>query len=159
VESFDVKKAADILARMLDEKNRELGRAFSSVFGFWSEVVGLSLAEHSRIYEIANQNLFVEVDHPGWMQLLFLKKPQILRALRRKFPDLRIKDLRVKVNLRYSEPIPAEEPQFEQNGDEAEAKGERREDIERILSSVSQEELKQRLKRLFVKSLEKGDSG
>jgi hypothetical protein len=159
VGSSDVKKAADILARMLDDKDRELGQGYSAIFGFWSGVVGQSLAEHSRIYEIANQNLFVEVDHPGWMQLLLMKKPQILRAVQQKFPDLAVKDLRVKVNLSYSQSSPAEEPRVEMNGDPGEAKEEHREDIERILSSVSQEELRQRLKRLFLKSIEKRDPG
>jgi hypothetical protein len=155
-----VKKAAEILARVLDEKNRKLGQTYSSIFGTWSQIVGESLAEHSRIYEIANRNLFIEVDHPGWMQLLFMKKPQILRAVKRKYPAIDVKDIRVKVNLSYSTTIPEETgPAVVQNESEYTADGEQREDVDRILSSVSQEELKQRLKRLFLKSLEKENSG
>ena len=69
-----MKKAAEILARILEEKGREIGTTYSSVFGGWSWIVGESLAEHSRVYEVKNRNLFVEVDHPGWMQLLLMKK-------------------------------------------------------------------------------------
>ena len=150
-----MKKAAEILARMLDEKNRKLAKRYSSIFGSWEQIVGQSLAEHSRIYEIANRNLFVEVDHPGWMQLLMMKKTQILKAVRRKAPALDVKDIRVKVNLHYSNTVPEEEESpVSQNARQDKAAGEQREDIDRILSSVSQEELKRRLRGLFEKSLE-----
>jgi hypothetical protein len=157
-----VKKAAEILARMLDEKNRKLARTYSSIFGTWQNIVGDSLAEHSRVYEIANRNLFIEVDHPGWMQLLLMKKPQILRNVKRKVPALDVNDIRVKVNLRYSNEVPREEGSpFAREEEDDTAGGEQHEDIDRILSSVSQEELKRRLKRLFLKSLEndKSDRG
>jgi len=157
-----VKKAAEILARILDEKNRKLARTYSSIFGTWENIVGESLAEHSRIYEIANGNLFVEVDHPGWMQLLLMKKPQILRAVKRKVPALDVKDIRIKVNLRYSDDVSQEkETKVDPGEGEDAGGGEQHGDIDRILSSVSQEELKRRLKRLFLKSLEneKSDRG
>jgi hypothetical protein len=154
-----VKKAADILARVLDEKNRKLGQTYSSIFGAWSQIVGESLAEHSRIYEIANRHLFIEVDHPGWMQLLLMKKTQIIRAVKRRYPDMEIKELRVKVNLNYSTMISEEaESRVDQNEGEYKTAGEQLEDLDRMLSSVSQEELKRRLRRLFLKSLEKENS-
>ena len=154
-----MKKAAEILAKVLDEKNRKLGQTYSSIFGDWSQIAGQSLAEHSRVYEIANRYLFIEVDHPGWMQLLLMKKPQIFSAVKRKYLAMDIKDIRIKVNLSYSNTVPEEEPLVDREGSEHAAEGEHSEDIERILSSVSQEELKRRLKRLFLKSLEKEKSG
>jgi hypothetical protein len=154
-----VKKAAEILARVLDEKNRKLAQNYSSIFGTWSEIVGESLAEHSRIYEIGNGNLFIEVDHPGWMQLLLMKKPQILRVVKRKYPVMYVNDIKVKVNLSYPATIAEEaEPRADHNGSEHAVEGEQREELDRMLSSVSQEELKQRLKRLFLKSLERENS-
>ena len=155
-----MKKAAEILARILDEKSRKLGKNYSSVFGTWSEIVGESLAEHSRIYEIANRNIFVEVDHPGWMQLLFIKKPQILRVVKRRYPAMDIKDIKVKVNLSYPATVPEEaDPQAAHNGSERAEEGTQRKDLDRMLSSVHQEDLKKRLKRLFLKSLERENSG
>jgi hypothetical protein len=160
VESFDVKKAAEILARVLDEKNRRLAQTYSSIFKAWSEIVGESLAEHSRIYEVANRNLFIEVDHPGWMQLLLMKKPQILKAVKRNYPVMDVGDIKVKVNLNYSH---AAVEEAEKPADKSEPEGQvergQMEDLDRILSTVNQDELKQRLKRLFMKSLEKEQSG
>ncbi len=154
-----MKKASEILARVLDEKNRKLGQAYSSIFGTWSQIVGESLAEHSRIYEIANRNLFIEVDHPGWMQLLLMKKPHILRAVKRRYPDMEVKELRVKVNLSYSTTASEEaESRAEHNEGEVKTTGEQLKDLDRILSSVTEEQLRRRLRRLFLKSLEKENS-
>jgi hypothetical protein len=155
-----VKKAADILARVLDDKNSKLAQHYSSIFGGWDRIVGPSLAEHSRIYEIANRSVFIEVDHPGWMQLLLMKKQQILGALKRKAPSLEVGDIRIKVNLSYSNTVPeqGESPIASKEEEYAVQEGQRR-DIDRILSSVSQKELRGRLRRLFLKSLENEASG
>jgi len=147
-----VKKAAEILARILEEKARGIGTTYSSVFGGWSWIAGESLAEHSRVYEVKNRNLFVEVDHPGWMQLLLMKKPQILRSVKRKYPVLNIKDLKIKVNLSYQKSTPADAiPEKETLGTSNEQVSE----VDRIVSAVSSDELKEHLKRLFIKSIEK----
>jgi predicted nucleic acid-binding Zn ribbon protein len=149
-----VKKAAEILGRVLDERSRKIGKAYSSIFGTWSEIVGQSLSEHSHIYEIVNGSLFVEVDHPGWMQLLFMKKQKILQTVKRRFPDMGVKDLRIKVNLSYANT----EANLEQSGESSDGEhtvdGEQSEDIDRLLSSVPHQDLRKRLKRLFLSSLE-----
>jgi hypothetical protein len=147
-----VKKAAEILARILDEKGREIGTTYSSVFGGWSWIVGESLAEHSRVYEVKNRNLFVEVDHPGWMQLLLMKKPQILRSVKRKYSALNIRDVKIKVNLTYQKTTHASaKPEKESQG----TNDEQLREVDRIVSAVSSDELKGHLKRLFLKSIEK----
>ena len=154
-----MKKASEILAKILDEKNRNLGQSYSSVFGAWSQIVGDSLAEHSRIYEIRNRSLFIEVDHPGWMQLLLFKKPQILRSVKRKYPALDIRNLRVKVNLSYPGAIPQDsQARTGHRKIEVAEDEQRQEEIDRMLASVGQDELRKRLKRLFLKSLERDSS-
>jgi hypothetical protein len=93
-----MRKASDILARLLDENSRGKGQSYASVFRNWRDVAGLSLADHSRVYEIRHHNLFVEVDHNGWMQTLLLRKSRILGTLQRKFPELEIRDIKVRIN-------------------------------------------------------------
>ena len=89
-----------------------------------------------------------------------MKKPNILRGVKRTFPAMDVKDIRVKVNLSYSNAIEAEaESPIDQNENEFTEEGGQQEEIERILSSVSQDALKRRLKRLFLKSLENEKSG
>jgi predicted nucleic acid-binding Zn ribbon protein len=156
VENSNVKKASEILARILDEKGRETGTTYSSVFGGWSSMVGESLAEHSRVYEVRNRNLFVEVDHPGWMQLLLMKKPQILRSVKRKYAVLNIRDIKIKVNLTYQKMTHVDTKS--DKGPQGSSTEELRE-VDRIVSPVRSDELKGHLKRLFLKSIEKERAG
>jgi hypothetical protein len=91
-----VKKAAEILARLLD-KGPASALPFPSLFGGWQEIAGPSLAEHCRAYEVRHRCLLVEADHPGWMQLLLMQKKAILARLRQRFPQLGLRDIRVRV--------------------------------------------------------------
>jgi len=38
--------------------------------------------------------VLVEVDHPGWLQMLQLKKSQLLKNIRKRYPELEIRDIR-----------------------------------------------------------------
>jgi hypothetical protein len=92
-----MKKAEEILARLL-EKGPAGAPAFHSLFGGWQEIAGPSLAEHCRAYEVRHHSLLVEADHPGWMQLFLLQKKPILARIRQRFPQLELRDIKVRVN-------------------------------------------------------------
>jgi hypothetical protein len=92
-----VKKADEILSRLLD-KGPAGAQPFHSLFGGWQELAGESLAEHCRAYEVRHRCLLVEADHPGWMQLLLMQKKAILARIRQRFPQLELRDIKVRVN-------------------------------------------------------------
>ncbi len=92
-----MKKAAEVLARLLD-KGPPGALPFPSLFGGWQEIAGPSLAEHCRAYEVRHRCLLVECDHPGWMQLLLLQKKPILAKIRQRFPQLGMRDIKVRVS-------------------------------------------------------------
>ena len=92
-----MKKAAEVLAHLLERSRAAEGSPAGSLFGEWQDIAGVSLAEHCRVYDVRHHNLFVEVDHPGWMQLLLLAKRKLLAKLRQRFPQLEIRDLKVRV--------------------------------------------------------------
>jgi hypothetical protein len=151
-----MKKAAEILARLL-ERHSPQGQPYSSLFAGWEQMVGDSLAEHSRVHELRQQNLIVDVDHPGWMQQLLLKKGAILAKLRRQYPQLAIRDIRVRVVER--EALRRERQQTEPGaalprGDSeqaARASGE----VEQALSEVRDAGLKEKLRQLLLRSLQR----
>jgi len=93
-----MRQAKEVLSKLLDENSRGKGASYSSVFRGWRDLAGLSLADHSRVYEIRHNNLFVEVDHNGWMQILLLRKARILSKLRHRYPELEIRDLKIRIN-------------------------------------------------------------
>lgn len=92
-----MKKAEEILARLL-EKGPAGAPAFHSLFGGWQEIAGPSLAEHCRAYEVRHHSLLVEADHPGWMQLFLMQKKPILARIRQRFPQLDLRDIKVRVS-------------------------------------------------------------
>jgi predicted nucleic acid-binding Zn ribbon protein len=147
-----MRKAAEILARLL-ERHSPQAQPYSSLFGGWDQIAGDSLAEHSRVYELRQQNLIVDVDHPGWMQHLLLKKRAILAKLRRQYPQLAIRDIRVRVvqrgSLQRTEPEAA--PSRGEPDKAAQASGE----VEQALSEVRDADLKEKLRRLLMRSLQR----
>ena len=89
-----MKTAGELLSAILDKdtlKNAEqMGKLFSSTV--WSDLLNIcKLSQgisHSRIVELEKTVLFVEADHPGWIQLLQTKQSELLNAVRRRFPEI-----------------------------------------------------------------------
>jgi hypothetical protein len=152
-----VKRASDILVRLLDEKIDEQGRSSTGVFRRWADIVGRPLSDHSRVFELQHDQLCVEVDHPGWLQVLLLRKNQILHRVARAYPQLRIRGLRARVNLSYAASRPATEaggpPSRSSPGAAPEA------EVEQAVSGAGSEDLKARLRRLFHASLRRSSRG
>lgn len=150
-----MKPAADILARLLEQKASEQQRSGSAVFRGWEAVAGAPLSDHSRVYELQHGQLCVEVDHPGWLQVLLLRQDQILRRLRRSYPQLTIRALRARVNLDYGKQRPAGgsgAPQAPGGPAEPGAGAAAAIEAEQAVAGVGPEELKVRLRRLFEAS-------
>lgn len=152
-----MKRAADILARLLDEKAGEQQSSGSAVFRGWAQIAGGPLSEHSRVYELQHGQLCVEVDHPGWLQVLLLKQEGILRKLRRAYPQLSIRGLRARVNLAYGKQGPAE-PTSAASAPSASGapSAAAATEAEQALAAVGPEELRARLRRLLDASRRRG---
>lgn len=89
-----MKKAGDILHSILRAQDAETARNWSSFFRGWETVAGEDLAAHSVVQDVKNGAVYVEVDHPGWLQMLQLKKSKILKDVKAKYPELGIVDIR-----------------------------------------------------------------
>jgi hypothetical protein len=58
------------------------------------EILGAA-GRHARLRDVRGVTLVLEVDHPGWGQLILLRKPEVLRRLSERFPDLDLRELKV----------------------------------------------------------------
>lgn len=47
----------------------------------------------SRVIDLKNGILFIEVDHSGWIEILNIYKRHILEELKKKFPKIKFKTL------------------------------------------------------------------
>jgi len=86
-------KAGDLLKEFLVVYNLTGGEKYVSLFSSpsWRKIAGDDIAGHSRIVDLRNGTLVVELDHPGWMQMLNIKHDEILGKLKAKYPTLGIR--------------------------------------------------------------------
>ena len=86
-----MEKAGNILKLFLDKHNLEIAKNYTSFFRSWSKLAGTDAAAHSKVVDIRKGTLIVEVDHPGWIQLLQMKYSEILKKIKKHYPELEIK--------------------------------------------------------------------
>ena len=89
-----MKKAGDILGDFMRNLHLNMENGYSSVFKSWSSIAGEDMSSHSAIKDLTNGILLVEADHPGWIQLLQMRKKKILKNVQKNYPELDIVDIR-----------------------------------------------------------------
>jgi len=92
-----MKKIGDILREYLREKGWQEGNPYDPLFHEWQKIAGPALAAHARLVDVQNNMLLIEVDHPGWLQMLQLRKKGLLEAARRTAPLVSLVDIKVRV--------------------------------------------------------------
>jgi hypothetical protein len=96
-----MRKAGDVLSSLFSEQfDSQLlkdARYYSGFFSAWAaltEEAGVAAAvAHSRVADLDQGLLVIEVDHPGWKQILLTKQRQLLGVVQRRFPDLKIRGI------------------------------------------------------------------
>lgn len=104
-----MRQAGDILRLFLDQKTAKQAELYSGFFSGWRTVVGERIAAHSQVKDLQNGIVIVEVDHPGWIQMIQLKQTEFVDSLRKKYPGLSIRGLRLQLPWKgYSASPPAD---------------------------------------------------
>jgi len=89
-----MKTAGDILSNLFDERFITKARGYSKLFNSWNDITAkngiAAAADHSRIKDLDRGILLVEMDHPGWKQILQTKQSKLLNDFRIRFPELNI---------------------------------------------------------------------
>jgi hypothetical protein len=90
-------KAGDLLKSFFSFYNLGGGEKYVALFSSWRKMAGEDVASHSRILDLRKGALVVEVDHPGWMQVLQMKREGILKNLAAAYPGLGIRMLHLRL--------------------------------------------------------------
>ncbi len=90
-----MERAGEILKKFFKERGISIPDKDFSVFDKWSELVGERIGKYSKVIELEKGSVVIEVDHPGFSQLIYLKKNAILNKLNKEYPDLGIRNIRV----------------------------------------------------------------
>jgi hypothetical protein len=86
-------KAEAILKKLFGRYVDQDDEGLIGFFSQWQGLVGTDLAAHADPVDIKNGALYLEVDHPAWLQRLHAKQADILKAIQGRFPDLGIEQL------------------------------------------------------------------
>lgn len=89
-----MKKAGDILSDYMRNFHTNIENGYSSVFKSWSKIAGEDMVSHSFVKDLTNGILLIEADHPGWIQLLQMRKKTILKNIHKFYPELDIINIR-----------------------------------------------------------------
>ncbi len=92
-----MKKVGELLKEYLREKGWLSSNPYEPLFREWKRIAGESLAAHARLVDVRDGILLVEVDHPGWLQMLQLGKAALLAAARRAAPQANVEGIRVRL--------------------------------------------------------------
>ena len=95
-----MKKVGELLKEYLREKGWLAANPYEPLFTRWKEIAGDPLAPHARLVDVQNGLLLVDVDHPGWLQMLHLRTQAILEAARRAAPQAVIEGIRGRLGPR-----------------------------------------------------------
>ena len=93
----DSKSARELVAKLFSSVDSSAGRQYVALHQNWQSLVGIDLAAHSEPVDIRRDALVVELDHPGWMQMLQMQERRLVQRLRRDFPELAIKTLQMRL--------------------------------------------------------------
>ncbi|MDR2793443.1 MAG: DUF721 domain-containing protein [Treponema sp.] len=89
-----MKKAGDLLSLFFDEYTAYNTRRISKVFTSWAAIAKEqripAAVDHAKIVELERNIVFIEADHPGWIQILQTKQQELLESFRQRFPELTI---------------------------------------------------------------------
>jgi len=94
-----LRRVGDILVSVFDESMAEKAEGYSAFFSCWKDLAeknGISAAAaHSWIKSVDNGLVWIEVDHPGWKQILQTKERKLLHDFRYRFPKMGISGISI----------------------------------------------------------------
>ena len=106
----DINSFSKVVINIFDSIKFENTKKSTNIYDEWKKILkgiksvnanskeGENLSDHSRIVDLKNGILFIEVDHPGWIDILNIHKKYILIKMKKKFPQLAFKTLAFRFN-------------------------------------------------------------
>jgi len=94
-----MKRIGDLIPAIFDKRFIEKTKGYSSFFSCWEDLMiknGIGVAAgHSWIKSVEKGLVWIEVDHPGWKQILQIKESKLLHDFRYRFPDMGISGISI----------------------------------------------------------------
>jgi predicted nucleic acid-binding Zn ribbon protein len=92
-----MKKVGDLLREYLRDRGWLSGSPYDPLFSGWAKISGEAIAAHATLTDVRAGYLIVDVDHPGWIQMVRLRQASILEAARKAAPGVSLEGIRVRL--------------------------------------------------------------
>jgi len=154
-----MKTAGNVLSAFFDEGFMKKAQGYSKLFDSWKDITDkngiAAAADHSRIKDLDNGILLLEMDHPGCKQILQTKQSKLLNDFRIRFPELDITGISLMLGKAEAEKEQDNIPKWSDVGaqrkeEHAENKGELspKSINSRNIDSIKDDDFKETLKKL-----------
>lgn len=120
------------------------------VFDFWDDVVGDDIAARAQPLVIRKTILWVRVSDSVWMQQLHLLKEMILEKLNQRLKKKKITDLRFQLDSSLGEQPVQSDPSFVAP-EKPKPDQKRLEEFERLLETIEDQDIKDAMRRCWLK--------
>ncbi|MCL2044412.1 MAG: DUF721 domain-containing protein [Treponema sp.] len=94
-----IKRVGEIFSTLFDDTQMKMAGEYSAFFSCWNDLVAKNnipaAAAHSRIKTVEKGLVWIEVDHPGWKQILQTKKSKLLSDFHYRFPKMDISGISI----------------------------------------------------------------
>jgi predicted nucleic acid-binding Zn ribbon protein len=97
VEKKATARVGEILPRVLELMGLDDRFEEARLIQGWAEVVGPVIANKSRPRVLRDGILFIEVENSVWMQELWFRQRQIIECLKKEFPKVEVKGIRLEI--------------------------------------------------------------
>ncbi len=84
----------NVVRQLMDNRVSPRHAVFDSINELWCRLLPAELVQHTRIADISGGQLKVQVDSPSYMYELQLCSSGLLGELRRRCPQVRVKEIR-----------------------------------------------------------------
>ncbi len=148
-----MERAGDILKGAFKGSLSGKGRRYAAFFSNWEGILGREAAKNIKLVDIKKETLLLTATHPAWLQMITIKKDRLISVIKRTYPELGIKN--IKITLR-SEKSEQKQKQTKPVGDETDRENEELSniDLKEQLKTIKNTELKAVLQQLY-KSIRK----
>jgi hypothetical protein len=116
----NIYSAAEIISSLFQNIPSEQIQNASTTLSVWKKILfsmdekkelrdgqksyaGQNLYDHSKIIDLKNGILLIEVDHPGWIQLFQVAQNYILKGFKKSAPELKISVLSFRLKGQQAE--------------------------------------------------------
>ncbi len=148
VKSHQPENLGDLLGGLFQRKNWQERLRMHALFSFWDEAVGEEIALRAQPDLIRGTVLWLRVSDSVWMQHLHLAKNLLLEKINARLDGAMISDIRFRIDPALGKPAPTPAPEPPPRPVDPE----RLKKAEAIFAALPDHELRQTLRRLWIKT-------